>query len=681
MSKQIYILLLFFSILCCAEISGQTAAEGEQLFNNGNYARARELYSDLLKTNQLPLYYYRLARCNYELGDYNRAKEIFLKTTEYNSDSYFYLGEIYFRSYYFDLAADAYSDFLENLPINDARITKTKQSIRRANLAQEMLLQTEDVAIIDSVQANKENFLDFVKFSKSLGTLSKEKNTDKTHYTTERNDRHFFSEITDKGTLDIFYSYKLQSRFSIPQALSDLVNTKGNESFPFLMLDGLTLYFASDGDNSIGGYDILVTRFLPASQNYLPPINIGMPYNSPDNDYMMIIDQEDGTGWFATDRRQPKDKVMLYHFAIDNVRKTLYSADSVYLRQRANLQKVRTDNRHLSQLITDSIPQDIAKTEIPKIDSIKPEIIIPLDTVEIQKPDTEVIADIIPQDTAKTEIPKIDSIKPEIIILIDTVEIQKPDTDVIADIVTQDTVKTEIPKIDSITPEIIILIDTVEIQKPDNEVIVDIIPQDTAKTEIPKIDSITPEIITPLYTVETKKPDNEIIIDNILQDTAKTEIQEIDSIQPEIIILFDTTEVQKPDTEIIADIIPQNTVKTEIPKIDSIKPEIIKTIYSEAIHIIINDLTIYLNKNQFKSSDALNYFNDYQQMTQLLQAQQKELENARLQYTTIEDNTEKEQLTEQILQLESSIPQLTVLIANKLQEVINTENRLLNENQ
>ena len=50
------------------------------------------------------------------------------------------------------------------------------------------------------------------------------------------------------------------------------------------------------------------------TDTYLAPENVGMPFNSPYNDYMYVIDEFNNLGWFASDRYQPEDKVCIYVF-------------------------------------------------------------------------------------------------------------------------------------------------------------------------------------------------------------------------------------------------------------------------------------------------------------------------------------------------------------------------------
>ena len=84
------------------------------------------------------------------------------------------------------------------------------------------------------------------------------------------------------------------------------------------MSDGVTLYFANNGENSIGGYDIFISRY--DGEKFLQPQNVGMPYNSPYDDYLLVIDEESGIGWWATDRNQLGDSLTIYKFIPQELR-------------------------------------------------------------------------------------------------------------------------------------------------------------------------------------------------------------------------------------------------------------------------------------------------------------------------------------------------------------------------
>ena len=123
-----------------------------------------------------------------------------------------------------------------------------------------------------------------------------------------------------------------------PQLLGEGLGEGGDAAYPFLMSDGVTLYFANDGENSLGGYDIFMTR--NNGEEYLQPQNIGMPYNSPYDDYMLAIDEESGIGWWATDRNRLGDSITIYRF-IPREMRVNYPADTAGLARLAIISDFR----------------------------------------------------------------------------------------------------------------------------------------------------------------------------------------------------------------------------------------------------------------------------------------------------------------------------------------------------
>ena len=66
------------------------------------------------------------------------------------------------------------------------------------------------------------------------------------------------------------------------QNLGPVINTEFNESSPYILADGKTLYFTSEGHYNMGGYDIFKS-VQDASGNWSEPENLGHPINTPDN--------------------------------------------------------------------------------------------------------------------------------------------------------------------------------------------------------------------------------------------------------------------------------------------------------------------------------------------------------------------------------------------------------------
>ncbi len=349
--------LITVLLFLCVAILGQTAAEADRLFQQNQFQKARDAYKILLeKRPKDALYNYRYARCCYELKDDENAIKHFELSGNRFPLTNKYLGELYMKTYRFSQSVAAYEEYLKTINETDKEFLTIQKAKKKAELAEKMIQRVDDIQIIDSVVVNKDRFLEFYKFTNDLGSLSAtpvkigKKKDFKITYTTQRQDRKLFSD-TVHGQMDIFTSYKLLDEWSKPESVSDIINTKANENYPFLLLDGVTIYFASDGDNSIGGYDLFVSRFRPETNTYFQPENIGMPYNSIYNDYMMVIDDIHQVGWFATDRFQPEGKVIIFSF-IPNTKKTiLQSEDSEYIRKAAQLQLFKKAKNFNSDII------------------------------------------------------------------------------------------------------------------------------------------------------------------------------------------------------------------------------------------------------------------------------------------------------------------------------------------
>lgn len=344
--------LIFFSLLLSISVFGQRAVEADALFNNKQYAKARGMYEILLKQKPNDAKYnFRYAQCCYELKDAEQAILHFEMSGSKFPQRDMYLGELYFTTYRFDKSVVAYQSYLATLKPDDSKIQELQSKIAKSERAARLLTKVEDVAIVDSILVDKTDFLRFYKTSSELGTihqsllkLNARQTVDKITYTTQRKDRVYYSDSIH-GQVDLFTSYKLFDTWSAPVSVSKVINTSANENYPFLLLDGITLYFASDNENSIGGYDIFVTRYTPSSDSFLTPENVGFPFNSMANDYMMVIDEQHKLGWFATDRNQVAGKVMIYTFVPNESTTIVRSEDKDYVRAVALLKSYRKSSK------------------------------------------------------------------------------------------------------------------------------------------------------------------------------------------------------------------------------------------------------------------------------------------------------------------------------------------------
>lgn len=94
------------------------------------------------------------------------------------------------------------------------------------------------------------------------------------------------------GGRDIYMIKKTgDATWSAPINLGDKVNTPYDEDAPFISVDNKVLYFASNGDKSIGGFDILMSD-LSENGTWSDSRNLGYPINSTNDDiyYTTTID-------------------------------------------------------------------------------------------------------------------------------------------------------------------------------------------------------------------------------------------------------------------------------------------------------------------------------------------------------------------------------------------------------
>jgi plastocyanin len=101
------------------------------------------------------------------------------------------------------------------------------------------------------------------------------------------------------GKSDIFYCENVNGTWSTPVNLGKTINTPGSEVTPYYDPSG-RLYFASDGLGGLGGLDIFYT--MKTEDGWTEPVNLGEPYNSPDDDFSYCMASPEDFSFFASGR-------------------------------------------------------------------------------------------------------------------------------------------------------------------------------------------------------------------------------------------------------------------------------------------------------------------------------------------------------------------------------------------
>ena len=115
------------------------------------------------------------------------------------------------------------------------------------------------------------------------------------------------------GGTDIYMSkINLDGTFGDPVNLGGIVNTEGNEGFPFINSDDV-LYFSSDGHVGLGLMDVFAT-VKSENNEIVNVINLAEPINSKKDDFGYFLDSEGFKGYVSSNRKGGKGGDDIYAF-------------------------------------------------------------------------------------------------------------------------------------------------------------------------------------------------------------------------------------------------------------------------------------------------------------------------------------------------------------------------------
>ena len=365
---------LFYTLgitLLCSGLYAQSLDQAKKLYNDGQYAEAKPAFEKLVK--QSPnngSYNHWYGVCCYETGDLEGAEKYLAVAVKRKvQEAYRYLSNVYFQTYRFDDSAEMLEEYIELLTKKKQDTQPFEEKLDLAKNTQRMVDKVEDIQIIDSMVVDKDDFLSAYILSEESGTLKNYKDffqtsepVNSTVYMNQKGDKIYYAHSTEGERYCLFTQSKLMDKWGDEKQLPMNINSNEDDNYPFVLSDGVTIYYASKGNGSIGGYDLFVTRYNINSDTYLAPEQLGMPFNSPYNDYMIVFDEVKGLGWFVSDRFQPEGKACVYLFIPNAAHSRVESDDPEFKRARAAIKSIK-DSWKEGSSYTDLIR--LAHTEIP----------------------------------------------------------------------------------------------------------------------------------------------------------------------------------------------------------------------------------------------------------------------------------------------------------------------------
>jgi hypothetical protein len=314
----------------------QLIKDAAAYFEQGAYLKAFPLYSQLvsLYPNHAE-YAFKFGACAI-YGDADKTKAVRYLNAAINKsvndpEVYYFLGKAYHLNYQFKDAITAYENYVRYAGEKAPRKAETLRQIETCIYGANLLSNIKDITVISKTETDKANFFRYFNLEDIGGKIltvpdalkSKEDLKSPTpgviHYPGNGTTIYFssYGKNTSNGK-DIYKAQVLpDGTFSEPEKLKGGVNTKYDEDFCYMHTDGRTLYFASKGHNSMGGYDIFKSVFDPTTGEFGPAVNLDFAINTPDDDIFYIADSLNQRAYFASGRSSDLDHLNVYNVLVE----------------------------------------------------------------------------------------------------------------------------------------------------------------------------------------------------------------------------------------------------------------------------------------------------------------------------------------------------------------------------
>lgn len=328
-----FLALAFMSVTSLAQVTFDSKEElleaANGFFDQGEYVKAKPLFSQLLSQDALePNFNYRFGVCMLYTEDDVVKPLPFIEgganSPGVKDEAHYYLGKAYHLNFRFDEAIEAFQKAVsKSVSINGVDIAKEIQACRNGKL-----LYNPDFKFAPTMEkeAIESEFFRPYNFRKLKGKViptppnfkSKydQKNlTGGFVYTPTSTQVLFYASYGEEGATgkDIYRVRRLPTGdWALPVKLPSQVNTNQDEDHAFFDEISNTLYFSSNGHNSMGGLDIFSSKYDASNDSWSAPINLQYPYNSPFDDFLYISDPDNTVAFFCSRRGSEIGKVKVF---------------------------------------------------------------------------------------------------------------------------------------------------------------------------------------------------------------------------------------------------------------------------------------------------------------------------------------------------------------------------------
>lgn len=282
-------------------------------------------------------------------------------------DSLIFQGGLFHDEYDFEKALDAYEQALEILEQgNDSlKILSLRDKILLSENGRNMSGFVYSPYVVAKHKFSLDNFFLYYPLQdKSWRAVPNQLDSTASRFSRAvfaPDDAHkiYFSSEDEDGIRNIYVTEYQDTVWTRPALLNEHLVSPSDEIYPMVSSDGRTLYFASKGLYGVGGYDIYMSEWSDEDNDWTVPVNMGFPYSSPADDFMLVNTEDDMYTIFASNRECRDDSVWVYVLEYDNMPVRKAVSDPLQLLELAALSPSSGSSVPEEKEVSADIPESV----------------------------------------------------------------------------------------------------------------------------------------------------------------------------------------------------------------------------------------------------------------------------------------------------------------------------------
>ena len=375
--------LMFFLLQNPLQGQEPAVSEGElreqsiAAFQEEDYRKALEGFRVLMKKFPADaLFRYYTGVCMVQLNEgLDEAIELlyYASSREVPANAYYYLATAYHREYNFREAQKFYTRFEQVATRHELKDYNIKHLIHTCRTAKKITSNYNPYEVIHVTFMDLRDSLQFTQVKMKGGTLQRKP----ARYFQQgeqsdglsslmfmpshpvRGDYLYYAgyDRRGKGGLELFRARRTAGKkWGEPEEIKGL-NSDMDELLPYFDPIEDDLYFASNGREGIGGFDLYKSHYDRERDQWSEPINLGFPINSAMDEYLLLPGSDLGMMMFFSSRQGTDSTVAVYRVHISEPKQKIPADNPGVLRQIASLDGAAAEAlAELESVATESSP-------------------------------------------------------------------------------------------------------------------------------------------------------------------------------------------------------------------------------------------------------------------------------------------------------------------------------------